>query len=46
MPLDFASVTEAVSELKKDLARVEEMGSTEREAVVEQDAAVGDVECI
>jgi hypothetical protein len=41
-----SSVMETVAQLKEDFARVEEMGSTEGKAVVKQDAAVCDVECV
>src|SRR5580700_5421915 len=41
-----ASVMEAVANLRVDFARVQVMGSAEGEAVVEQDAAVGDVDAL
>jgi len=42
--MNSQSVMEAVAELEKDLPRVEEVGAPEGEAVVEQHAAVGNVD--
>ena len=42
--MPYESIMEAVAELEEDLARVEIVGAAEGEAVVEEHAAVGDVD--